>query len=135
PWPRSLARLRPAKLKPKKPRPHQRRAVQDVVAGLAGRDRGQLVMACGTGKTLAARFLHDAMACKRTLVLVPSLSLVKQTIREWSTVGEFDYLAVCSDDTVAMQDRDAVVATTSELGVPVTTDPVEIAAFLRRRTE
>jgi predicted helicase len=69
------------------------------------------------------------------LVLVPSLSLVKQTIREWSTVGEFDYLAVCSDDTVAMQDRDAVVATTGELGVPVTTNSVEIAAFLRRRTE
>ena len=29
-------------------------AISDVVAGLADRDRGQLVMACGTGKTLAA---------------------------------------------------------------------------------
>jgi len=31
--------------------------------------------------------LADAMASKRTLVLVPSLSLVQQTIREWSTAG------------------------------------------------
>lgn len=132
-WPHSVDRLTPPRVKPKKPRPHQRRAVKDVVAGLAERDRGQLVMACGTGKTLAARFLHDALGSRRTLVLVPSLSLVKQTIREWFSVGDFDYLAVCSDDTVAAQDRDAVVASTSELGVPVTTDPIEIAAFLRRR--
>jgi superfamily II DNA or RNA helicase len=132
-WPRSLAQLRPARLTRKRPRPHQRHAVKDVVAGLAMRDRGQLVMACGTGKTLAARFLHDELGSKRTLVLVPSLSLVKQTIREWFTVGDVDYLAVCSDDTVATQDRDAVVASTSELGIPVTTDAIEIAAFLRKR--
>ena len=66
-------------------------------------------------------------------MLVPSLSLLKQTLREWLAVGEFDYLAVCSDETVAPDDTDAVVASTSELGVPVTTDPAEIAAFLRRR--
>ena len=133
PWPRSLASLRPGRPRPKRPRPHQRRAVEDVVAGLADSDRGQLVMACGTGKTLVARFLHEQLGSKRTLVLVPSLSLVKQTIREWFSVGDFDYLAVCSDDTVATQDRDAVVSSTSELGLPVTTDPAAIAAFLRRR--
>jgi len=32
----------------------------------------------GTGETLAARFLHE-LASRRTLVLVPSLSLLKQT--------------------------------------------------------
>lgn len=100
-WPSSIRSLRPARPKPKKPRPHQRRAVRDVVEGLAANDRGQLVMACGTGKTLAARFLHDELTSRRTLVLLPSLSLVKQTIREWLCVGDLDYLAVCSDDTVA----------------------------------
>ena len=90
-------------------------------------------MACGTGKTLAARFLHYALGSRRTLVLVPSLSLVRQTLREWLSVTPLDYLAVCSDETVAAADHDAVIASTSELGVPVTTDPGEIAAFLRRR--
>ena len=132
-WPRSLASLRPAKLKPKKPRPHQRDAVSDILKGLATNERGQVVMACGTGKTLVARFLHDEMAAKRTLVLVPSLSLLKQSLREWLAVGTFDYLAVCSDETVAPDEADAIVSATSELGVPVTTDPMEITRFLRRR--
>jgi superfamily II DNA or RNA helicase len=132
-WPQSLAELHPVKARPKKPRPHQRRAIRDIVQGLDSRDRGQVVMACGTGKTLVARFLHDAISSRRTLVLVPSLSLLKQSLREWLAVGIFDYLAVCSDDTVTPDDTDAVVAATSELGVPVTTDVGEIASFLRRR--
>jgi len=36
----------------KLPRPHQVRAIDAVVAHLADHERGQLVMACGTGKTL-----------------------------------------------------------------------------------
>ena len=68
------------------------------------------------------------MAAKRVLVLVPSLSLLGQTLREWATATEFDYLAVCSDETVTKDEQDAVVASTSELGIPVTTDPERIAA-------
>jgi hypothetical protein len=64
---------------------------------------------------------------------VPSLSLLAQTLREWSANASkpFDYLAVCSDETVAGGDE--FVAHTAELGLPVTTDPDLIAAFLRRR--
>src|SRR5581483_8208174 len=43
----------------------------------------------------------------------------------------FHYLAVCSDESVVRGDE--FVAHTSELGLPVTTDPKAIAAFLRRR--
>ena len=86
-------------------------------------DRGQLIMACGTGKTLTALFITEKLAADRTLVLVPSLSLLAQTLREWTanTKAGFDFLPVCSDETVA--DPDAVVANTSDLGFPVTTDP------------
>ena len=38
--------------KPAKPRDHQREAIRDVVKGFKSTDRGQLIMACGTGKTL-----------------------------------------------------------------------------------
>ncbi len=41
-------------------------------------------MACGTGKTLTALFIHEKLAAERTLVLVPSLSLLAQTLREWT---------------------------------------------------
>ena len=92
-------------------------------------------MACGTGKTLVGPFLAERLGATQVLVLVPSLSLLGQTLREWATATDFDYLAVCSDDTVTKDEQDAVVASTSELGIPVTTDPERIASFLRRPSE
>ena len=120
--------------KPAKPREHQREAIRDVVKGFTKSDRGQLIMACGTGKTLTSLFIKEKLDAQRTLVLVPSLSLLKQTMQVWRVNAKvpFDALPVCSDETVGRSEDDAAVAHTSELGVPVTTDPSEIAAFLRR---
>ena len=134
-WPASPQALRPAKpRKPARPRKHQTEAIRDVVKGFTASDRGQLVMACGTGKTLAALFITEKLAAKRTLVLVPSLSLLKQTLNEWraNTTVEFASMPVCSDETVA--DDDAAVSHTSDLNVPAETDPEKIAAFLRRKS-
>ncbi len=83
-WPASPSDLRSQRLPPKRPRPHQREAMNAVVKGFVRGDRGQLIMACGTGKTLAALFIHEKLAAERTLVLVPSLSLLAQTLREWT---------------------------------------------------
>ena len=82
-----------------------------------------MIMACGTGKTLAALWIAERLDAQRTLVLVPSLSLLAQTLREWNANANepFEYLAVCSDETVA--DQDDSVSHTSDLGLPVTTDP------------
>ena len=52
--------------------------------GFEKADRGRLIMACGTGKTLTALFIREKLAAERTLVLVPSLSLLAQTLREWT---------------------------------------------------
>jgi superfamily II DNA or RNA helicase len=133
-WRTSPSDLRRKRLPAKRPRPHQRQAINAVVKGFSGTDRGQLIMASGTGKTLTALFIREKLAADRTLVLVPSLSLLAQTLRVWTAnarVG-FDFLPVCSDETVA--EPDAVVANTSDLGFPVTADPEEIATFLRRRS-
>jgi predicted helicase len=92
-------------------------------------------MACGTGKTLTALVVAERLESKRTLVLLPSLSLLKQTLNVWraNSTTEFASLPVCSDDTVAKTD-DVAVAHSSDLGVPVTTDADQIAAFLRQRS-
>jgi predicted helicase len=77
-------------------------------------DRGQLTMACGTGKTLVGLLVAEARthahACPR-----PSLSLLAQTLREWTAKRQarLRYLAVCSDETVVGED--AVVSRTCEL--------------------
>ncbi|MDA2992373.1 MAG: Helicase associated domain protein, partial [Actinomycetota bacterium] len=135
-WPTSPEHLRPAKpRKPATPRDYQKEAIRDVVDGFRGADRGQLIMACGTGKTLTSLFIKEKLDAERTLVLLPSLSLLKQTLAVWhaNAAQPFDFKAVCSDQTVVAAD-DEPVAHTAELGIPVTTDPAEIAEFLQRRS-
>ena len=56
---------------PKIPRPHQEWAIVNVLEGFQTADRGKLIMACGTGKTLTGlhlvegghRFSADAIDC------------------------------------------------------------------------
>lgn len=111
----------------KQPRPHQREAIDAVVTGLGGDDRGRLIMACGTGKTFTSLRLAEQMvgAGGSVLFLVPSISLLAQTVREW--VGEAEVavrpFAVCSDpkatraSTSTSEDISSV-----DLALPATTD-------------
>ncbi|MGO0577700.1 DEAD/DEAH box helicase [Ornithinimicrobium panacihumi] len=85
----------------KKVRPHQAEAIEAVTAGLATGDRGKLIMACGTGKTFTSLRLAEQMvgAGGSVLFLVPSISLLSQTLREWATEAQVPLapIAVCSD--------------------------------------
>lgn len=128
-WPKSVDMLRALTPARKKPREHNRQAVNDVCRGLKRSARGQLIMACGTGKTLVGMWVAERLRAQRTLVLIPSLSLLAQTMREWTAnaTKPFIPMAVCSDSTVATDD---FMEHTFELGVPVTTDPSRISEFL-----
>ena len=131
-WPNDPIRLNDGKArKPLKPRPHQRNALKDIDS--LG-NRGQLVMACGTGKTLTALWAAERLEAEKTLVLLPSLTLLSQTLTEWvaNASEEFSYLPVCSDQTVS-RGSDAAIMFTSDLQFPVTTNPDDIAAFMRSR--
>jgi superfamily II DNA or RNA helicase len=130
-WPSSPQKLSAKQKPPKRLRPDQRRAVADVLRGFRSYDRGQLIRACGTGKTLIGLRLAEAMNSQRTLVLVPSLSLVSQILSEWTKDGvhPFTFLPVCSDETVGREDY--LVSYARELGVPATTKVSEIAEFLQ----
>ena len=133
-WPVDPASIEDRPQPARTPRPHQLEAIKDVVAGFDTSDRGQLIMACGTGKTLTSLFIAERMESRRTLVLVPSLSLMSQTINAWTAnaTSDFEFLPVCSDETVT--GSDAALQSTSGLGFPVTTYPSEIASFLRRKS-
>ena len=56
-------------------------------------------MACGTGKTLTSYWINEKLKSNKTLVLIPSLNLLSQTIREWYQASnkDFESLCVCSD--------------------------------------
>ena len=116
------------------PRTHQAQAINDVSAGLQTASRGQLIMACGTGKTLTALWITERLDSSCTLVLVPSLSLLSQTLSEWTTHANtpWSYLCVCSDETVNKND-DMPISNVDDLPFEVTTKPADIAKFLKTR--
>ena len=73
--------------KPRKtPHPHQRDAIAAVLEGFEKGDRGELIMACGTGKTYTGlRIAEERVgAGGKVLVLLPSISLLSQTLKEWA---------------------------------------------------
>ena len=120
-----------------KARPHQATAIRAVVGGFRDHDRGRLIMACGTGKTLTALWIAERLQSSLTLVLVPSLSLVQQNLAEWGrhSAKDFDTLVVCSDESVLQSHADTAIQSTADLGVKVTTDPAEIRHFLGQRRQ
>ncbi|MBU0485342.1 MAG: DEAD/DEAH box helicase family protein [Proteobacteria bacterium] len=128
-------------LKPKKQlRPHQINALNAVTFGFSQADRGKLIMACGTGKTFASLKIAESLAGagKRVLFLVPSLSLLSQTLTEWTQESDIPLhsFAVCSDSDVGKKrrkDDDAVQTFTHELRYPATTVPDRLAAEMAKR--
>ncbi|MEI6334848.1 MAG: Helicase associated domain protein [Methylococcaceae bacterium] len=113
------------------PEPHQTEAINEVVQGLATDDKGQLIMCCGTGKTFTSLWIKEALESQNTLVLLPSLGLLSQTLKEWCFAKneEFSFLCVCSDASVSKED-DEVISHTLDLGFPVTTLHEDIEKFL-----
>src|SRR5262249_33301381 len=108
--------------------------VDNVVCGFQTSSRGQLVMACGTGKTFVCLWVKERLKAKRTLVLVPSLGLLSQILNEWTFAAreQFDALCVCSDQTVNRREEDEAISLVSDLPFPVSSDVKEIAHFLKQ---
>ena len=133
-WPSTIGGTAP-KPPRRKPLPHQQAAIKDAVAGFKKHDRGRLIMACGTGKTLTGLWVNEALGSRRTLLLVPSISLAQQNLKEWGRHAkeDFDCLVVCSDETVASDRDDPALRYVTDLGIKPTTAPGEIAAFLAKR--
>ena len=121
------------KLKPKKDtRTHQKEAIAAVIKGFQFDDRGKLIMACGTGKTLTALRLCEQYAPKgRILFLAPSIALVSQALRHWTTDAykPFNAFAVCSDTKVGKDEEDIHL---HDLAYPATTKPDKLTQALNK---
>ncbi len=127
------------------PRPLQVTALAALTRAFAVHDRTQLVMACGTGKTLVGRWHAQAADAQQVVVFVPSLPLLAQTLGEWRRVSgwAFEALVVCSDPSTAAgaAERRGDDGVLQEVEQPywatvkanVTTSPSAAARFLRRK--
>ena len=134
-FPGSQMRVNLTRNEPFTPRKHQQEAIDKTLQGFESHDRGKLIMACGTGKTFTSLRLAEAYANRRgggrarVLFLVPSISLLSQTLKEWtaqSTVELRSY-AVCSDAKVGKKAEDIAAY---DVEIPVSTNGEEIAARL-----
>ena len=130
------SRQAPTTRERKVPRDHQVRARSAVMAGFDTSDRGQLIMACGTGKTftsliIAREFMEREGGSARILFAVPSLALLKQTLDDWSVEVDsaFTAWAVYSDTKVSAR-SDAPADSTVDLPIPATTDAQRLALSL-----
>jgi superfamily II DNA or RNA helicase len=132
---------RSARPKVRQPRPHQIAAITAAKAHFisSAKSRGRLIMPCGTGKSLTAFWIADALKAKTILIAVPSLALIRQSVTDWTR--EYlahnlvpDWICVCSDESVGNLDRDEFVGEVYDTGLPTHTDPKEIATLLRSRS-
>ena len=112
--------------------PHQADALKKVLNGFLNSDVGKMIMPCGTGKTFTALKISEKItpANGTVLVLVPSLSLVSQTLREWSNQKSrpMKSFVVCSDKQVGKSEEEDIKI--SDLELPPTTKYLELSREL-----
>lgn len=72
-------------------KPHQKPAIRNAFKHFVTdkETRRKMIMPCGTGKSLTGFWIAQKLGAKRTVVAVPSLALVKQTLNVWTR----EYLA------------------------------------------
>lgn len=132
-----------AMLPGKQPREHQLRAMSAAHTYFETHDRGKLIMACGTGKTYTALKIAEDMLPDNGLVLflVPSISLLGQTLNAWcaDATKPIKGICICSDAKASRKisrgikaDEDDTQDSTVDLAVPATTNPKSIARQLKQ---
>jgi len=131
---------KPELLVPLKPRLHQKDATK---AGhhhfvIKKAKRGKLIMPCGSGKSLTAYWIAGKLQARRIIIAVPSLALIRQTLKVWlrETMANrqaVEWICVCSDESAGRIERDDVTVLRQDLGVPCLTEPGDIAAWLKRK--
>lgn len=116
--------------KPKKiPYEHQQKAIASSKEYFSTKDRGKLIMACGTGKTFTSLKIAEQQTNNKGLVLflVPSIALLGQTLDEWIAEASqpINAICICSDAEVSKkktQNEDTDSFSVVDLALPASTD-------------
>ena len=121
---------------PNKPKKHQKEAIKDSLEKLKRHNRGKLIMACGTGKTLVSLHLVEKNTKSGDIVLylVPSIALIPQTLKEYAnnSTNLFEYAAVCSDKSAGKTTNDNIEDVT-QIQIQSSTNPGHLAEKLKNR--
>lgn len=139
-WLRVKLKGKEQKLKAYTKRPHQEKALGAAREYFLTEKntRGKLIFPCGAGKSLTGFWMTEELSSKSTIIAVPSLSLVKQTLEVYlrEIVAQdriVKWLCVCSDESIGKDDD--IILNTGNLGVPCQTDPEYISLWLKENRE
>ena len=112
----------------KKLYPHVLEVRDKVFEYFKDNERGRLIMACGTGKTMTSLKIAEKLTNKKgtILFLVPSIALIGQTLKEWSSQADepINPICICSDPEIT-KDKikgDQDLSSTTDLAWPASTD-------------
>ncbi len=114
---------------------HQKTALENAHEHFKTEKRGKMIMACGTGKTYTSLKIaeHETKGKGNILFLVPSISLLGQTLREWSAEADdpLNAICICSDTGVSQQrtrNEDIGGFTIEDIALPASTDVKSIVS-------
>ena len=135
-WEAYLKGISPEKRHFYEPKDYQKKAIKACIDGFKNHDRGKLIMACGTGKTLTSLRLTENLCKEKGLVLflAPSISLVAQSMRYWASQAKKSFSAevVCSDESASRPNDDLWENSLSDLPYPSTTDAETLASRIKK---
>lgn len=112
----------------KKLYPHVLEVRDKVFEYFKENERGRLIMACGTGKTMTSLKIAEKQTDNKgtILFLVPSIALIGQTLKEWSSQADepINPICICSDPEITRNRTkdDQDLTSTIDLAWPASTD-------------
>jgi len=117
---------------------YQQRIIDIIKKEFEKSDKGNVILPCGTGKTLVSLWLKEQMQFDKVLVFLPSLALLNQTLGEWNNQKTDDYqsMCVCSDTSIKLSEdemRSSIKEVLDKKIVKkdrITTDPNKIKKFI-----
>ena len=111
--------------------------MNDVIKGFETADRGKLIMACGSGKTLVALRIAETLAPNGIILfLTPSISLLAQSLMDWDADSQspLRIFSVCSDASADQRknQNDPLHMPLLEIKIPPTTNPQKLATAFHK---
>ena len=116
--------------------PYQKDAIKDVLKKLKTDARTQLIMPCGSGKTIVGqRIIESIDDAKTILVLIPTLQLLNDTFENYFNDTRWDSFPFMCVGSKVVDSRayDQMDADPSELPMVTRTDSESVKAFLKKK--
>ena len=121
------------------PKDYQIRAIKNILEKFKDKNVGKYISACGTGKTVTSLWVKEKLNARNVLFVVPSISLIKQTVDKWleQKTKDFKFFCVVSNigEKTSKNNYDYIDIEPNELGIPYSTKIEDVANFIKNYSQ